>query len=293
MPLPELHYHEIRTTISALHVYLQIVGKIKQEKMPAVSHHEHLALFVSGRGLTTGLMPGGVEISIDILEQVVRLVGTNGRVRAIDLSGTSPHTFQSALTDGLDYLGTGTSLDEASPTAEEEADEYDGGVSRRVFKAWAGIQEALLRFRGGFSGHTGEVTLDWTTMNLGLTLYSGNSAGSSGELDELDEQAFSEEQFSCGFALGDELEPEPYFYAWMHPSVHAIEGDLRPSGAKWDDERSRATLVYRALAPRTDWLSALGGFYESAYLGQAKVARWDLQGLNYTSPLKDGSYDDG
>lgn len=281
MSLPELEYQAIKPTVSTLHIYLQIIGHIKQERMPGTTDHEHLALFVSGRGLTTGLLPGGVEVQVDLMEERVRLVNTGGRVRVIELTGERPQSFHAAVREALEYLGSPSSLEDTDAAVDQEPEDYDSRSSRKVFTAWTAVHEALLRFRSGFSGHTGEIILDWTTMNLGLTLYSGNRATPPGETGEVPEEALSAEQFSCGFSLGDELEPEPFFYAWMHPAVPAIEGDLRPSGATWEQERQRAKLVYRAVAPRTDWPTAVGWFFESAYQEQAKVARWDLQGLQF------------
>jgi hypothetical protein len=281
MALPELDYTRSKPTIEMLHLFLQIIGKIKLSLMPRMSNLAHLPLQLSARGLTTGLMPGGVEIRVDLLQQVARVVATNGRVRVVSLENQDTRGFYDAMSLAMEEIGSPVETEDAPPSGGEAT--QDPRITRRIFRAWAAVHQVLLSFRADFGGQCSDVALDWTTMNLGVTLYSGRPAKAPGDIEGVEEEALSSEQFSCGFSLGDELSREPSFYAWMHPAVSEISHELRPSGAVWNTERSRAQLVYRALAPRTDWPVALGLFFESAYEAQAKSAGWEIERLRGTT----------
>lgn len=278
MALPELDYTKSKSTIETLHLFFQIVGRIKLSLMPRMSNLAHLPLHLSARGVTTGLMPGGTEIRFDLLQQVVRAVAANGTVRLVPLENQDSRSFYDAMSKAMEEIGSPVETGDAPPAAGAAG--YDPQTTRRIFRTWAALHQVLLNFRAGFSGKSSEVALDWTTMNLGVALYSGKPAEAPGELEGV-EEALSSEQFSCGFTLGDELSPEPSFYAWMHPAVSEISEELRPSGATWNSHRARAELVYRAVAPRTDWPVALGWFFESAYEAEAKSAGWDIESFRY------------
>lgn len=279
MTLPELDYNRSKGTVETLHLFFQILGRIKLALMPRISNLLHLPLQLSARGVTTGLMPGGAEINVDLLQQVVRVVASNGTVRVVSLENQNARSFQESVTRAMEEIGS--PVETGGPPLPGGETGYKPRIARQIFRSWAGIHQPLLGFRASFSGKSSDVALDWTTMNLGLSLYSGKAAKPPGELERTDEEALSAEQFTCGFSLGDEMSREPRFYAWMHPSVSEISRELRPSGAVWIGERSRAELVYRAVAPRTDWPVALGWFFESAYEAQAEASGWDTEALRY------------
>lgn len=276
MPLPELSYDALKPTSDYLSLAVQVMGQLKITLMPKMSHREHLPLRIDGRGLSTGLLPGGTEVTLDLIQGVVRVTGTNGRVGSFALEETSVSDFTTNVEEALDHVGV--ALENSLPDSSVAVSgRYDPVQARRIFRAWAGVYEVLLRFRSRFRGKASEISLDWTTMNFGLSLYSGGDAEGS------DESGLPVEVFSCGVSLGDELLSEPNFYGWIHPSVDSISQELRPAGASWNNERSRADLVYRALAPRTDWDTALGWFFDSAYSAQAEAAGWNADDLSFSA----------
>jgi hypothetical protein len=293
MPLPELSYEDMRPTREALHRLLQVVGKIRQAAEPSLGTPTRAVLIPTARGVTTGLLPGGVEIRVDLLQHVVRVVRASGAVRTFSLEERTVAGFYHTLLETLEELGSSVSIDPApypgpegdeTPLSEDEArggSGFDPGHARRMFRVWAAVYPLLSDLRSRFDGATREVGLEWDRLNVAVRLFSGRSAeppesAIGGARDEL-----SRELFTAGFSFGTRHTPEAHFYAWIYPAPElaaeeASAGELRPSGAIWDQPDTSAYLVYRAVAPRVDWHDALGWFFDSAYRAESTAREWEV-----------------
>ncbi len=276
MRLPAFDYETSRDSLGRLHLITQLLGSAARSI--SLDDDGDWLFGLNARGVSSPLLPGGIDMRLDLLQREIRLASVRGKVATVSITGTPLSELRSQLLDGLDYLGLKKQpyLPEMEDSGEPENFKE---VLRAVLVVWAGTQEVLGRLLRRFKGpHTG-VKLDWTTMNLGVTVYNGREADASRGMGDLTDESLGREQCYCGVSLGDEMTPEATFYSWIHPAVESPEGQLRPSGATFREDRRQAQLVYRALAPRSDWPTALGWFFESAFESQARAADWDLRSL--------------
>lgn len=285
MPLPQLAYDELQETRETLHLYAQILGKVKLAALPRVERPWDAPLHLTARGLTTGLMPNGLELRLDLLSQKLRVIRSTGRVVELDLEGQSVQSFYSAVTEAIASIAQPIHIDATpydipwvatTPFAEDGehgGEGYRAEHARRIFRSWVAIYGNLFYLRTGFTGMVAEPALQWHHLDLSLRLYSGESAPEEPEYG-------GREVFSAGFSLGDVDTPEPYFYAWIYPLTSADEAEeLRPSGSYWKKPNASAILLYRTVAPRDDWRDSLAYFFDSALQAETRAAGWDLESL--------------
>jgi hypothetical protein len=301
-PLPPLPLDGWRDTKDTLHLYLQIIGKVRLEMMPRQNHWWHVPLYVSPRGFTTRSVPDRpgtgrlFEVELDVLDPAVRVTTTQGSERRFGVSdGLTVAAFYDNVLGALTDLGIEVEIraepyDHPSSTTPFAADvvhaSFDAAAVERFWRILATVQPVFLRFDGRFTGKRSPVHLFWHSLDLAYTRFSGRTApppdASAGAVAR---DAYSHEVISFGFWAGDASLPEPAFYAYAYPEPDGLRAaSLSPDGARWvtQETGSLAVFPYAAMRRADSPAAALRTFLESAYRACADAAGWDRERLRAT-----------
>lgn len=288
--LPALPIEAWEDTKNTLHLYLQIVGKIRMALFPKLNHWWHVPLYVSSRGLTTRLIPyrdGCFEIEFDLREHKLTIESSTAGHRTFALAGQSVAEFYNQLFDALAALSIQVEIRalpydtpfSTIPFAEDqEHASWDAEYVTRFWQALLGINSVFETFRGNFLGKSTPVHLFWHHMDLALTRFSGRAAPYQGGT-AADREAYSHEVISFGFWAGDAQVREPAFYAYVYPEPDGLGTQpLRPQQAHWTTAPgyNMAYLSYDAARTSDAPRAALLEFLDSTYQAGAKTAGWDM-----------------
>ncbi|MCB1024457.1 MAG: hypothetical protein KDB79_08705 [Acidobacteria bacterium] len=290
-PFPSLPLEEWKATKNTLHLYLQIIGKIRLSLFPRQNHWWHVPLYVSPSGLTTRPIPynfGSFQIDLDFIGHKLKITGSNGELREFDLyDGLTVADFYKKVFEGLSALGIETKIwavpyEAAStiPFAEDtENCSYDKEYIEKFRRILIAVNDIFEEFHGRFIGKSTPVHLFWHSFDLALTRFSGKRATVREDAGMVEREAYSHEVISFGFWAGDDNVPAPAFYSYSAPEPKSlIEESLQPASAFWNtDKGAMAILMYddvrKSGSPREEILS----FLESAYQAGAKCAGWDTE----------------
>ncbi len=288
MAFPPLPYLEGKKANDTLHLYLQIVGKIRLALFPKVNHWWHVTLYVSSRGLTTRPIPYGdsnFEIEFDFIDHTLVITTSEGKRKDFSLvDGLSVSKFYKNLFTHLTELGIDVKIKavpyktiSTTPFAEdEEHATYDKEYIGRFFNAFVRINNVFEEFRGRFIGKSTPVQLFWHSFDLAHTRFSGKEAPKREGANRSDREAYSHEVISVGFWCGDQNVQAPAFYSYTAPAPSGLtETPLRPESASW--KNGMAVLMYDDVRVATSPRAVLLDFLESAYLAGATKAGWDIE----------------
>jgi Family of unknown function (DUF5996) len=289
--LPRLPLEEWEPTKDTLHLWAQIVGKVRLASAAPRNHWWHAPLYVDVRGLTTRLMrsPSGVafEISFDFVDHRLIVATSAGAVESFELvDGLSVAEFDERLHSTLAGLAVDVSIRETpfgvpmtTPFPEDrEHAAYDRDAVERFWHIvdWSG--GVLEEFAGWYCGKTSPVHVFWHSFDLAVTRFGGKRAPAMPEADSVTREAYSHEVVSFGFWAGDQNVREPAYYAYAAPEPAGLrEQPLLPAEARWVDlgASSLAVLPYEAVRQATDPRGTLLAFLESAYRAGADALGWD------------------
>ena len=290
---PRLDYLGWRETCSALHLYLQIVGKYRLAHTPWLNHSWNATFYVTPTGLTSGPIPDGpgIEIRLDFLEH--RVVGScgNGRVASFALGPTTVAAFRAEFVKLVAELGGTPNFNDTPnevpypvPFSEDHRDRpYDREAVQRYHQALVAIDRVLGRFRTSFLGKSSPVHLFWGAMDLAVTRFSGrraplHPAGIPALPDEVAQEAYDREVSSAGFWPGGNGIDYPAFYAYAYPAPGGYRGaSVRPDAAFWHEGLSEFVLPYDAVQSAADPDAALMAFLVSTYEAAAELGHWDRE----------------
>ena len=286
MTLPELRIADWRPTKDTLHLYAQIVGKVRLATTPPRNHWWHAPLYVDVRGLTTGSLRQG-DVTFDIVldlvghELVVRTL--DGRTRAFPLAdGLSVADFDARLHDALAELGVDVAIREEpfgvpmkTPFREDtEHAAWDRNAIERFHRALDWSTSVLEEFSGWFVGKQSPVQLFWHSFDLSLTRFSGRP-GVVIESDVVNREAYTHELILFGFWMGDEQTfPDASFYVFMSPEPAGWR-DASIAGGEWT-KIGLTVLPWETVRNARDPRGLVLGFLQSAYEAAAGCAGWDL-----------------
>lgn len=287
--LPPLPYAEWVDTKETLHLFLQMIGKVRLKTHPKLNHWWHVTLYPSARGLTTGRIPhdnGGFQIDYDMIDHEVRVSRNDGRMEGFAVPGRSVAAFHNALFRALRNLGVDVAIkaepyDNKStiPFAEDhEHKAYDGKAVTDFWRALCSMASVFERYRGRFTGKQTPVHLYWHSFDLAVTRFSGRAAPLEGARTQSDREAYSHEVISVGFWPGDDSFPQAAFYGYAYPEPKGLNTvPLAPEGAVWAEKNGGALAVYPYDEMRTadDPHAALLAFFDSLYEGAADKAGWN------------------
>jgi hypothetical protein len=295
-PWPELRYDDWRETCATLHLWTQIVGKIRLAQTPWHIHSWHATLYVTVRGLTTSLIPYGdrfFTIDFDFVEHAV-IVRTDGaEERRMPLKAQAVAEFHAALFDMLDELGLRVRIHgrpnevpDAIPFAEDHVHRsYDPTYASRFWQVLLRVDAAFKAFRTSFLGKASPVHLFWGSFDLAVTRFSGRPAplhpgGIPNLPDEVTQEAYSHEVSSAGFWPGGGPVDYAAFYSYAYPAPSGFpEAAIRPAAAFYSDAAGEFILPYEAVRRAADPTSTLREFLDSTYAAAAETAHWDRAAL--------------
>jgi len=295
-PWPALPYEEWRETCATLHMWLQIVGKIRLTQCPWLNHSWHVALQVTARGLTTRLMPFGAtsfQIDFDFVEHYLVIGVTDGGVRSVPLEPQSTAAFYRKVMEAMHALGvpvtihtTPNELPDPIPFDKDEVHcSYDREYANRYWRVLVQTDRVFEDFRSRFIGKCSPVHFFWGSADLAVTRFSGRTApqhpgGIPNLPDWVAREAYSHEVSSAGFWAGGEQYPQPTFYSYAYPEppgfAHAA---VRPAAARFSDVLKEFVLPYEEMRQCVSPEAALLEFLQSTYAAAASLGQWDRDAL--------------
>jgi hypothetical protein len=299
---PPLAYETWAETQATLHMWTQIVGKIRMALTAPVNHWWHVPLYVTARGLSTSPMPVDgrtLEIAFDFVTHQLRIDCSNGAGERMALKPRSVADFYRKLMSALERLHVGVSIwttpCEVEAPIPFEADEthaaYDPAAAHRFWRALVQADRVMKDFRGGFIGKASPVHFFWGSFDLAVTRFSGRPApphpGSAVLPASVSREAYSHEVSSCGFWPGAPGVPA-LFYAYAYPQPEGFaEAPVRPAQARWDAALGEFVLPYDAVRQAAGPDEAVLDFFQSTYEAEADLARWPRRALE--RPIRQGA----
>jgi hypothetical protein len=293
--LPKLVLEEWEDTKNTLHLWLQIVGKVRLASTAPRNHWWHAPLYVDVRGLTTRRMHAtsgtAFDIRFDFIDHRLVIDTNGGQVETFELvDGLSVAEFDEKVHAALHRLGIAVTITEApyrlpteTPFPEDnEHAAYDRDAAERSWRILDWSDGVLEEFAGWYCGKTSPVHLFWHGLDLAVTRFSGRRAPAMPSFKAVDRETYTHEVISFGFWFGDDKVREATYYSYTFPEPAGLrEQPLRPGEAVWAEEgKSPAALLpYEAVRAATDPRAALLAFLESAYQAGASTAGWDRDEL--------------
>ena len=293
---PELPTAAWRETCATLHLFTQIVGKIRLKRSPWLNHSWHVALYVTGRGLSSSPIPDGsrsFQIDFDFIAHDLRISTSDGAQRQFALSGQSVASFYKAIMAALGELGIEVAIDETPnelPDPIEFSEDtqhasYDPDAVRRLFQILVNADRVFKQFRTCFLGKASPVHFFWGSFDLAVTRFSGRRAprhpGGVPHLpDAVASEAYSHEVSSAGFWPGSGAIDYPAFYSYAYPEPPGYRATkIRPDAAFFSETLGEFILPYDAVRIAADPDKALLEFLQSTYEAAANCAKWDREAL--------------
>ena len=293
---PGLPGAEWTDTLETVHMWTQIVGKVRTTLAPWTNHSWSSTLYVTSRGLTTSPIPYDgrtLEVEFDFVEHRLPIRASDGLRRSLSLEPKSVARFYHEFLSTLSEMGFDVTIHpepnevpDAIPFDEDEVhDTYDAGHARRLWDSLVQADRVMKDFRAAFIGKASPVHFFWGSFDMAVTRFSGRRApehpgGFPNLPDEIAREAYSHEVTSCGFWPGNRDHPDPIFYAYAYPTPEGFsEASVRPDGAFWLEELGEFALPYEALRSEDSPDDALYAFFESAHAAAADLAGWDREAL--------------
>jgi hypothetical protein len=298
-PWPELPWEAWQETAATLHMWTQIVGKVRLRQMPWINHSWHVTLYVSPSGLTTSAIPYGdrlFQVDFDFVRHRLAITTSDARSRSLPLEPQTTADFYASFMTALRELGLEVRIsarpnevEPAIPFAQDrEHASYDGDAVHRFWRALVQVDRVFTRFRAGFRGKTSPSHFFWGSFDLAVTRFSGRRApdhpgGYPNMPLDVMREAYSHEVSSAGFWPGGQQMPYPIFYAYAYPTPAGFsDAEVRPEAAGWNAELGEFVLPYEEVRQATSSERALMDFLESTYAATARLADWDVEALAQT-----------
>lgn len=286
-PWPPLPLEEWQDTCETLHMWLQVVGKIRMSLSTPLNHWWHVTLYVNARGLTTSPIPygdGAFEIQFDFLEHQLEIATCGGVLAMLPLRPESVAVFYGRVMEALRSLEIDVSINtrpqEVADPIPFEQDQthrsYDREYVQRFFRILASTERVLQQFRGGYLGKSSPVQFFWGSMDLSCVRYSGRPAvpPRPGRITGI-----THEEVAVGFWPGTGL-GAPAFYAYAAPRPAGLEGAaIQPAAAGWNKQLGEFILLYDDVRKAEDPAAVLRTFFGSVYEATAERGHWDRAAL--------------
>jgi hypothetical protein len=289
---PALEYDAWKDTCETLHMWTQVVGKIRLALEPQVNHWWSVAQYVSTRGLTTGPIPVAghacrLELEFDFLDHALVVRTADGRIEHLPLSGLSVRQFYEAVMAIVRRAGVDVRIwpmpvevVNAVRFTDDRRATYDAESARRFWHVLLNAETVLRRFRASFLGKVSPVHFFWGSFDLALTRFSGRAApphpgGIPNLADWVVREAYSHEVSSCGFWPGAPgMEAAFYSYAYPEPDGYATYR-IDVEGARYDTTLREYLLPYATVRAASDPDALLFAFLTRTFEAAMIQGRWD------------------
>jgi len=299
---PDLPFKEWSDTCATLHMWTQIVGKIRLSQTPWINHSWHVPLYLTARGLTTSPIPHGgrsFQIDFDFIDHCLLIQTNDGLTRKTALEPRTVADFYAELFRTLTELGLDLTINttpnevvSAIPFEQDrEHASYDPEYANRFWRALSQMDRVFKEFRAGFIGKCSPVHFFWGSFDIAVTRFSGRVApehpgGVPNFPDWVAREAYSHEVSSAGFWPGGGGVDYPAFYSYAYPAPNGFrDADVGPGGAFFSDELSEFVLPYQEVRLASSPDDALLEFLQSTYEAAADLGLWDRSGLDRAAPF--------
>ncbi|MBW4458317.1 MAG: hypothetical protein KME55_40205 [Nostoc indistinguendum CM1-VF10] len=289
-------------TYETLHLWTQIVGKIRLALTPQINHWWHSTLYVTPRGLTTSTIPYGsrnFQITFNFLLHQLLIETSDGTTRIIELAPQSVANFYQAVINALKEISIDMRIwtmpqEVAAPIPFEQDEKhtaYDREYAQRFWQILVQTERILSQFRSGYAGKCSPVHFFWGSFDLAVTRFSGRRApqhpgGVPNMADWVTREAYSHEVSSCGFWFGGGGQ-EALFYAYAYPEPEGFKDyPIEPQEASYSSDMREFILPYEAVRQANDPDAMVLTFLQSTYEAAANSAQWDRAALDYAPVLK-------
>ena len=301
MVWPELNYTDWKDTCATLHMWTQIVGKIRLMLAPWTNHSWHVTLYVTSRGLTTSPIPHGTstfEIRFDFIDHHLRILKSDGSQRSIELKPRSVSDFYKTVMGSLDELNLPVKIDVVPnevvnpiPFDKDETHRhYDAEYANRFWRVLVQADRVFKEFRARFCGKCSPVHFFWGSFDFAVTRFSGRQApphpGGIPHLpDAITREAYSQEVSSLGFWPGADIMPQALFYSYAYPEPPKFaEAKVKPETASYNVQLREFVLPYDAVRVAGSPDDALLEFAQSTYDAASMLGKWDRAALEEKKP---------
>jgi Family of unknown function (DUF5996) len=293
--LPALPFDTWKDTLATLHMWTQVVGKVRLKLCPLVNHFWNVAFYLTARGLTSSAMPyqrgaiwGTFEVQFDFIDHQLSIESSNGRRVEIALKAESVAEFYKTFMAALAELGvivkiwtTPCEIPDPIPFEQDQIHAaYDPEAVNKFWRILVWVDQVFKEFRAGFLGKVSPVHFFWGSFDLAVTRFSGRRAPERPGADSITREAYSHEVSSAGFwpGGGDIQGPAFYSYAAPEPSGFAQQ-QVRPAAAFYHPQLKEFLLMYDDVRASPSPEAALMEFLQSTYAAAADLGKWDRRAL--------------
>lgn len=295
-PWPSLPLEAWAETYATLHLWTQIVGKVRLTQSPWVNHGWHVTLYVTACGLTTSPVPYGLrtfQIDFDFVAHQLIVQTSDGRTGGFALEPRSVATFYTRLMEEMGKLGLHVDIhrrpNEIADPIPFDQDEthraYDPEYANRFWRILVQSERVFRDFRARFIGKCSPVHFFWGAPDLAVTRFSGRRApehpgGIPNLPDWVTREAYSHEVSSCGFWPGGGPIPYAAFYSYAYPAPAGFSAaPVKPEGAFYHSDLGEFLLPYDIVRQSESPDGTLFDFLQSTYEAAANLAQWDRTSL--------------
>lgn len=289
-------------TCATLHLWTQIVGKIRMVQSPWINHGWHVTLYVTARGLTTTPIPYGTrtfQIDFDFIAHRLTLQSSDGRSGGFLLQPQSVAAFYTRLMEEMNKLGfhvcvrvNPSEVADPIPFDQDETHRaYDPNYAARFWQILVQADRVFKQFRGRFIGKCSPVHFFWGAADLAVTRFSGRPAplhpgGIPGLPDWVTREAYSHEVSSCGFWPGGGPIPYPAFYSYAYPEPAGFpEAAVKPDTAFYSTDFREFILPYDTVQQSESPDDTLLAFLQTTYEAAAGLGKWDRAAIERSDPI--------
>ena len=294
---PELPYEAWKDTLDTLHMWMQIVGKVKLALVPFINQWWEVAFYVTATGLTTGRIPyanGAFEVDFDFLLHTLNIQTSNNDRKRIPLEPRSVTDFYTDFMDTLQSMGIQVKID-AVPVEFESAIPFPTDITHAsydkdsVTRWWHILLQINLifdQFRTPFRGKSSPIQFFWGSFDLSGTRFSGKTVTppkANGYMEKIMQYAENEENFAFGFWPGDQKFPHAAFYSYLYPAPKGIETAMFKNGISFNEQLTECILLYDAVRKGNPERNIMN-FLQTTYKESALLAGWDIESLQAKIP---------
>ena len=297
---PDLPLSEWAETCATLHMWTQVVGKIRLAHAPMANHWWQVPLYVTSRGLTTSAIPYGsrsFQCDFDFIDHCLRIATSEGAIETIHLVARTVADFHAEVMGRLRGLGLETRIwtmpvevrDAVPFELDRDHGTYDAEYANRFWRTLVHADRVCSRFRSRFVGKASPVHFFWGSFDLAVSRFSGRAAPppttDSPHLGEwVMREAYSHEVSSCGFWPGNGGYGQPAFYSYAYPEpVDFARAPIRPDAAFYDVTLKQFILPYDAVRGANSPDDQIIEFFQRSYEAAADLGGWDRSGLERDS----------
>ena len=288
---PELPLEAWQETYDTLHLWTQIVGKIRKTLTPLINHWWNVTFYVTARGMTTSPIPyqdRTFEMEFDFIDHKLNVRTCDGSTKQLDLAPRTVADFYSNVMSTLHSLGLDVKIhatpDEVAnpiPFAEDKTHKsYDPEYAHRFWRILVSVDSVFKEFRSRFIGKCSPVHFFWGSFDLAVTRFSGRRAPERPGADAMTREGYSHEVSSAGFWPGGGEIKGPAFYSYMAPEPAGLKTHaVLPKKAFYHSGMSEFFLMYDDVRSAESPRDILLEFMQSTYEAGATLAKWDRAAL--------------